>query len=119
MVAIVILPDGTNLNREMVERGMAWHYRKFAPEDVFLIRAQVCAKKVEAGLWSQPNPIPPWDWRKGEAASKPGVTANRRSKIYHAPHSRAASRISARNYVPFTTAKEAEAAGYRKAGDCP
>ena len=65
-VAVVILPDGTELNRELVEQGMAWHYRQYTPGDVLLTRAEVIARKAHLGLWSQPNPIPPWDWRNGK-----------------------------------------------------
>src|SRR3954447_24317753 len=32
-VAVVILPDGKSLNRELVGRGMAWWYQEYAPHD--------------------------------------------------------------------------------------
>jgi endonuclease YncB( thermonuclease family) len=32
-VAVVILPDGRNLNHELVKRGYAWWYRKYASHD--------------------------------------------------------------------------------------
>jgi micrococcal nuclease len=88
-VAEVILPDGRSLNREMVERGMAWWYRHYAPSDVILNRAEVSARKVKLGLWSQPNPVPPWDWRRGTGVSvTAGVVGNKRSHLYHAPNCR-------------------------------
>ena len=47
-----------------------------------------------------------------------GVVGNRRSFIFHSPHCRGAASMREKNRVPFETAAEAEAAGYRKAGDC-
>jgi len=35
-VADVILPDGSNLNREIVKAGFAWWFRKYAPKDTEL-----------------------------------------------------------------------------------
>ena len=32
----VILPDGTNLNQELVKQGWCWWYRKYAPRDTVL-----------------------------------------------------------------------------------
>jgi hypothetical protein len=32
-VAEVDLPDGCSLSREVVEQGMAWWYRQYAPTD--------------------------------------------------------------------------------------
>jgi micrococcal nuclease len=32
-VGVVLLPDGTNLNHELVRAGMALWYRKYAPND--------------------------------------------------------------------------------------
>jgi hypothetical protein len=41
-----------------------------------------------------------------------------RSRVYHKPTCRGAAGMSDKNRVEFTTAMEAEAAGYRKPGDC-
>ena len=29
-------------------------------------QAQAVAREQKFGLWSDPFPVPPWDWRKGE-----------------------------------------------------
>jgi len=35
-LADVILPDGTNVNHELVKQGWCWWYRKYAPGDTAL-----------------------------------------------------------------------------------
>lgn len=118
-VGEVILDDGRSLNREMVREGLAWHYVKFAPKDAELARLQADAKEAGRGLWSQPNPVPPWDWRNGSGVpADAGVVGNRNSMVYHAANCRSVGRMKEGNRVPFASTAEAEAAGYRKAGDC-
>lgn len=117
-VAEVILPDGKSLNREMVRGGMAWWYRKYAPGDRELAGLEAEAEAARRGLWAQPGPVAPWEWRKPKMANSGQVVGNRRSHLYHAPHCRGAAATSEKNRVAFKTAAEAEAASYRKARDC-
>jgi endonuclease YncB( thermonuclease family) len=118
-VADLILPDGTLLNQELVRLGMAWWYRQHAPDDRELARLEGEARGARRGLWSQPQPIPPWEWRNGPAAPAEGVVGNRRSHLYHSPHCRGVAVMKPENRITFKTAREAQAAGYKKAGDCP
>ena len=62
-VADVILPDGRNLNREIVKAGFAWCYRKYAPRDAELEALESEARHAKRGLWVDPHPIPPWEYR--------------------------------------------------------
>lgn len=67
------LSDGLDVNAEMVAMGMAWVYRRYA-RDVRLYELEREAKAKRIGLWSQPNPIPPWEWRHhGRKARKPAA----------------------------------------------
>ena len=59
----MILPDGTNLNRELVKAGLAWWYRKYS-KDESLGALEEEAKTAKRGLWTDPEPVPPWCWRK-------------------------------------------------------
>jgi micrococcal nuclease len=117
-VAEVILPDGKSLNREMVRTGMAHWYRQFAPRDRELEQLESEARTAKRGLWSQPNPTPPWDWRHPKVADTGQVVGNRNSHIFHAPNCPSIARMKATNRVAFRTAGEAEGAGYRKGKDC-
>ena len=84
-VAEVILPDGRSMNREMVKQGQAWWYQKYAPADAELARLEALARAAQIGLWSQPNPVAPWNWRHGEGVPQmAGVIGNRRSYLYQA-----------------------------------
>lgn len=49
--------------RQLVENGMAWHYKRYS-DDPDLAKAENAARKAKQGLWTDPNPLPPWDWRK-------------------------------------------------------
>jgi len=59
-----IYVDGANVNHEIVKAGMGWWYRKYAPDDKILEKLEERAKQDRIGLWADPNPIPPWEWRK-------------------------------------------------------
>ena len=102
----------------MVGQGAAWWYREYAPADRRLARLEAEAKAARRGLWTQPNPLPPWTWRKGDA-TQVEVVGNRNSWVYHRPHCSSVGRMKETIRMPFKTAGEAEAAGYRRAGDCP
>lgn len=52
-----------NANAEQVRRGMAWVYRKYA-RDPALYGIEEEASAARRGLWSDPEPVPPWEWRK-------------------------------------------------------
>jgi hypothetical protein len=90
----------------------------YAPADAELARLESEARAAKRGLWSQPNPIPPWTWRKGEGVPQATeVIANRRSRVYHKATRRGAATMAEKNRVTFASEADAEAAGYRKAGD--
>ncbi len=63
-VGSVLLPDGKELNAELLRLGLAWWYRSFAPERRDYQRLEKEARKARRGLWSEKNPSPPWEWRK-------------------------------------------------------
>jgi micrococcal nuclease len=118
-VAEVILPDGRLMSREMIKQGMSWWLRRYASHDAGLVRLEAEAKAARIGLWSQPNPVPPWEWRRGEGVPQTaGVVGNRRSHVYNKPACRGAAATAEKNRVTFASEAEAEKAGYRKARDC-
>lgn len=65
-VAFVTLPDGRNLNHELVRAGMAWWFVRYAPKDSTLEQIEADARKNRRGLWADETPTPPWEHRKHE-----------------------------------------------------
>ena len=59
----VILPDGRNLNRELVQAGLAWWYRYYS-SDGSLGQLEAKARAARIGLWRDPHPVAPWEFRK-------------------------------------------------------
>jgi len=63
-----ILIQGRDVGLEMVLAGLAWHYKLYELEQTATDRqlyssTELDARQRRAGLWSQPAPIPPWDFR--------------------------------------------------------
>ena len=64
-----VISDGTDAGLAQVRAGLAWWYRRFATEQTPVDRAiyedaEAKAKASRRGLWSVPDPVAPWDWRK-------------------------------------------------------
>jgi endonuclease YncB( thermonuclease family) len=64
MVADIVLPDGTVLNKELVRAGYAWWYSRYDPGDAEMQTLEADARQHHRGLWAVSNPLPPWEWRK-------------------------------------------------------
>ena len=55
--------NGVDINREMVEQGLAWVYDKYVTDKSFY-ENQSSAQKNNRGLWQNPESIAPWYWRQ-------------------------------------------------------
>lgn len=67
LVAKVVV-GGQDANLQLVRLGYAWHYKRYEaeqiPEDRRLYEAaQGAAMHRRAGLWKDPAPVAPWDFR--------------------------------------------------------
>jgi len=60
---------GQGVNKRMVADGMAWHYARYS-KDAGLAAAEREARAARRGLWADKAPVPPWEWRASEKASK-------------------------------------------------
>lgn len=54
--------DGIDANAEQVRRGMAWVYTKYSHDPAFP-PLELEARAARRGLWADPAPVPPWEWR--------------------------------------------------------
>ena len=76
VVADIVLADATNVNQKLVKDGWCWWYRKYAPDDAVLAVFEAKAREAKRGLWIDPQPVPPWAWRKGSTRLKRVDTSN-------------------------------------------
>ncbi len=69
--------QGAGLGAMLIRRGLAWHYRQYAPNATEYARLQRQARNAGRGLWSQANPTAPWEWRdrQSDSSSGPGETS--------------------------------------------
>jgi micrococcal nuclease len=51
------------INAEMVRDGFAWRYPQYDKPGEFTA-AEDDAREQKRGLWADPNPMPPWEWRR-------------------------------------------------------
>jgi endonuclease YncB( thermonuclease family) len=52
LVGEVILPDGRNLNQELVKAGMAIHYKKYSSSGVYS-NLEIKARLKKIGIWNE------------------------------------------------------------------
>jgi endonuclease YncB( thermonuclease family) len=60
-----VMLDGRDVNLEMLEEGMAWHYEKY-DHNTRLRVAEQAARAAKLGLWQDGTSVPPWEWRKSQ-----------------------------------------------------
>jgi endonuclease YncB( thermonuclease family) len=66
-----VIVKGEDVNLGQVEAGLAWHYKKYQGEQTSADRilysdAELEARRLKLGLWHDPNPIPPWEYRQAK-----------------------------------------------------
>ncbi len=72
LVGVVrVQPSGTDVNLAQVAAGMAWHYSAYAGEQTAGDRdlygsAEVQARESRRGLWRDPAPVSPWEFRRAQ-----------------------------------------------------
>ena len=64
-----VLLDGQDICHQQIRAGLAWHYKKYQNQQPLADRDAYSASETEAnneklGLWSDPRPVAPWDFRK-------------------------------------------------------
>ena len=64
-----IMLGNRDINLEMLEEGMAWHYEKY-DHNKRMREAEQLARTAKRGLWAEGDPLPPWDWRAAGKSKK-------------------------------------------------
>lgn len=63
-----VMAGDADANLAQIKAGLAWHYKAYereqSPEDrAAYAEAELAARTARRGLWSEANPVPPWEWR--------------------------------------------------------
>jgi hypothetical protein len=119
------------VNEEIIRAGYAWQYRKYCKESFCddWLKTEGRAQNAKIGLWGDPDPVPPWDWRKGvrnssyEASNTSKYAAvteeyhgNVKSHVFHSSSCR---HYNCKNCIQvFTSKSTAVNSGYQPYGGC-
>lgn len=127
-----------SLNQALVKQGMAWWYRRYAPNDRVLAALEAQARRAKRGLWADRSPVAPWDFRRGSGGSgsgggtrtsgngsgssrKPSVTFPRTAGVYitntGSKYHNAGCQHLRRSQIGISL-KDAEAQGYAPCKHC-
>lgn len=113
--------DGTDIGASMVDKGLAWAFRRYSTT---YVDEEAKAKSRSIGVWSGTY-MPPWDfrearWSRAEQRAPDGCpikgNISRNGRIYHAPWSPWYDRTrinTSKGERWFCSEAEAVAAGWR------
>lgn len=60
--------DAKDLSEELIKNGLAWHYKQYS-NDPALEKLEMEARQKGEKIWSDKNPIAPWEFRKNKNIS--------------------------------------------------
>lgn len=71
-----LLVDGKDIGLEMIRSGLAWHFKRYEnnqaeTDRIAYAEAEQQSRKEQLGLWSDPNPTPPWTFRHQRSQKEP------------------------------------------------
>lgn len=89
---------GRDVGLSLLERGLAWHYKRFPYQQAAASRktysdAQNIASAAGLGIWADASPIPPWVFRGEAVSSVPGAAEPSRANESPEP------RANVRKYI--------------------
>lgn len=64
---------GRDASAEQVRQGMAWRFVRYST-DAAMQPLEDAARGARAGLWADPDPVAPWEWRKVKKITPRGDT---------------------------------------------
>lgn len=66
----LVLCGASRVNDEMVKEGWAWRYKYSTSKKLAAYESE--AKAGKKGLWAEPDPISPWEWRDRKRGKEKG-----------------------------------------------
>jgi micrococcal nuclease len=111
------------VNEEIVREGLAWVYDYYCKDSVCREWAglEAQARQSSIGLWSHPDPIPPWDYRKGDRGGAKVILGGKYhgNTSSHVFHKKGCKHFNCKNCTEVFDSREAAIkAGYRPCGGC-
>ncbi|HCZ36919.1 MAG TPA: hypothetical protein DHV26_13440 [Cytophagales bacterium] len=65
-IGIVHVHDSIVVNEALLKAGLAWHYRYYDKNPKWA-KLEKAAREAKRNIWSLPDPVAPWDFRKAKA----------------------------------------------------
>jgi micrococcal nuclease len=123
-----VFVDGIDLNKELLKAGLAWYFKQNI-NDYELAKLEFEARSKKRGLWAEPNPVPPWEYRRNQRSSNRAKELisklNRAGMAYHGDvsskifHKPGCKYHACKNCTAvFQNREEAIAAGYKSCPIC-
>jgi micrococcal nuclease len=117
-VALVYADGRKCLNEELVRAGLAWVHPDSCtrPECKAWKGLEKQAKRQKLGLWSLPNPIPPWEFRQNKGVHVPIYHGDIVKHVFHSSNCEDFDCSSC--IAVFKGREQAMKAGYSPCGAC-
>ncbi|WP_054287308.1 thermonuclease family protein [Gulbenkiania mobilis] len=105
-----VLLGGQDINLQQVKQGMAWVYTQYTKDLAYLAAEQV-ARSAKRGLWAEPNPVRPSDFRHGGGGAEQAAV----DPVFKQPVAVAAGALKkfCSQMTSCADAKQALAAGFK------
>jgi micrococcal nuclease len=119
----MVYVGNTCVNQEIVRAGFAWVFDYYCKDSVCSqwkgLEQQ--ARQSKIGLWAHPDPIPPWDYRKGDRGGAKVILGGKYhgNTSSHVFHQSSCKHFNCKNCTEVFDSREAAIkAGYRPCGGC-
>jgi endonuclease YncB( thermonuclease family) len=111
------------VNEEIVRAGLAWVYNRYCKDSICSQwrGLEKHARQSGIGLWSHPDPIPPWDYRRGDRGGNKALLGGKYhgNTSSHVFHKKSCKHFNCKNCTEVFSSREAAIkAGYRPCGGC-
>ncbi len=77
----VVMIGDVDANSKMIQDGWAWHFKKYNDEER-LAKLETEAKEAKRGLWADPNPLAPWEFRARKKTPETNSESSTTEKKY-------------------------------------
>ena len=68
-IVAIVMVDDLVINEAMLRAGLAWHFTEYDDNSAWR-EMELIAQRNKVGIWSHPNPLPPWEFRKTKRSQR-------------------------------------------------